>query len=138
MTKTKNTLADFLPKIQNALKDLVTLEIITAVGNVTEFEIEEQTETGYDEKLNNKTFKTNIYGSKKGQTKIDAKVDKVALTRVHLIQGDITTVYHDAYITDDNYIALREYHDKQRDKGLEIVKGNLEAVKRLLDLLKEE
>lgn len=123
--ETNTAVQDFLKNIQTALKHLVTLEIITAVGDVTEFDVMKKTEDDNDKVLKDEEFKSQLM----------AHVDKVALTRVHLIQGDITTVYHDAYITDENYKPMREYHDSQRDKGLEIVENNLKAVGDFIDLL---
>ena len=98
-------------QIQEALKNLVTLEIITAVGPV---KIEE------------------------GFADIDPEGDpKVILSKIDLLQGDIKTVYDEEYVT-GNYKELKEFHKEREKEGHAIIKGNIATIKELLMLLKSE
>ena len=75
-------MADGTPKWQEIAQDLLsklnelaTLEIITGVGDTTVFKM------GQDPKDRDQIYKT-------------FQIDKLILTRINLIQGDITTIYH--------------------------------------------
>ena len=117
-------MADQTPKWQELAQDLLgklnelaTLEIITGVGDTTVFKM------GQDPKDRDQVYKT-------------FQIDKLILTRINLIQGDITTIYHQDYIGNPDLVFLREYHDQQRDKGHQIVKDNIEAIVKLIELWK--
>ncbi|MDN3514004.1 MAG: hypothetical protein NG747_06360 [Candidatus Brocadia sp.] len=93
-------------RIKDAMNKLVTLEIITAVGDVTL----------KDEKVS---------------PVIDySKNPKVILTRINLLQGDITTVFHEEYVT-GKYQGLRDFHAAREKEGYEMVKANIAALERL-------
>jgi len=104
-------------QILDKLNELATLEIITGVGDTTEFKLGQESGTRAE------VFK-------------NLEIEKIILTRIDLVQGDITTVYHQDYIGNDDLVFLRDYHDQQRDKGHEIVKENIEAVVSLIELWK--
>jgi hypothetical protein len=104
-------------QILDKLNELATLEIITGVGDTTKFKL------GQESGARAEVFK-------------NLEIEKVILTRVDLVQGDITTVYHQDYIGNADLVFLRDYHDQQRDKGHAIVKENIEAVVSLIELWK--
>ncbi|MBM3226359.1 MAG: hypothetical protein FJZ47_21560 [Candidatus Tectomicrobia bacterium] len=77
--------AHFIERVRSALDNWSTLEILTVVGRVTR---------------------------QAGQTTpdIDSTQDaKILLTRVQLLQGDITTVFPPECLTDE-YQMLRDFH----------------------------
>ena len=94
---------NLLRKIVSALENLVTLEIITAVGPVS---VSESTAT-YD---------------------LDGAA--VALTRINLIAGDITTVFPEQFIT-GNFQSLKDFHGEREKQGYAMVMKNLEALREL-------
>lgn len=102
---------ELMERIKNAANNLVTLEIITVVGDMV---------------------------LKEGKTSpgIDyAKNPKIILTQINLLQGDITTVYHEEFVT-GAYQSLREFHAAREKEGYAMVKANIEALKALLELVK--
>ncbi len=102
-----------LKTITDALEELVTLEIVTAVGKVIPAKEKETSQ----------------------KIKIDYGSDpKVILSRISLIQGDVTTCMDESFVTGD-YKELRDYHAQKEKQGHEIIDGNLKALKALYDLV---
>ncbi len=99
----------FLDNIKNAFQDLVTLEIITAVGEV---------------ELNIKDKKLVATGIKDGEN------CKTILTKIDLLQGDIQTVYAPEFVTGE-YQSLKEFHKNREDQGYKIIQDNIETLKKL-------
>jgi hypothetical protein len=114
-----DTLQSLLNKIQGALKNLVTLEIVTAVGHVR--------------------FKRKPGPAESGEwdsPDLDDEQDyKAILTRIDLLQGDIKTVFHEEFVT-GQYQSLRDFHAAREDKGHQIVRDNIEAIKDLVAMIK--
>lgn len=99
-------------KVLKAFDNLVTLEIITAVGHLTQPRPEEDP-FGLD---------------------IDFDRDpKIILTKINLLQGDIKTVYHEAFVTGD-YAGLKAFHAKRESQGHDLIRQNIEILERLLKL----
>ena len=96
--------------IKDALQELVKLKIVTAIGSV---------EVGDDGKVSRPAVSAD---------------SKVIVTEIDLIQGDITTVIDPAYVNDEAYQRLREFHAEREKQGHQIVKQNLEAVEKLFEL----
>ncbi len=112
----KNSLEDLKTDITNALKNLVTLEIITVVGQVE--------------------FKTDANKNKKGLPDIDiTKNPKAILTKIDLLQGDIKTIYDPEFVT-GQYQSLKDFHKSREDQGYQIIKDNIDALKNLYNLVK--
>lgn len=107
---TSKGLGDFLSEIKDALNNLKTLEIVTAVGQVRRTEKPRFIDIDWD------------------------KDPKVALTKIDLLQGDITTVYDSEFVT-GNYQSLKQFHADREKEGHEIIRKNLEAVKALGQLV---
>jgi hypothetical protein len=118
-----NTAADgnskleaLLEEIKNAVAEFKTLEIVTVVGTVIP-----------GESVKDLSFKFD-------------KNSKTILTRIDILDGDITTVIDEAYVTGD-YQSLREFHAQREEKGYSIVRNNIAAIRELFSaasaLLKE-
>ena len=103
-------LGGFLSEIKDALNNLKTLEIVTAVGQVTRTENPRFIDIDWD------------------------KDPKVALTKIDLLQGDITTVYDSEFVT-GNYQSLKQFHADREKEGHEIIRKNIDAVKALGNLV---
>ena len=106
---------NLLEKIKEKIDNLVTLEIVTVVGDVApalaEGKKSEKPVIGY------------------------SKNPKVILTRVNLIQGDITTVFHEEFVT-GKYQDLRNFHAAREKEGYEMVKANIAALEKLWEFAK--
>lgn len=107
------TIGDLYAKLESSLENLVTLEIVTAVGLVQPT--------------------TRDANGVKVQAKTDAGA-KLLRTSIDLVQGDITTEMDPAFVTGP-YQDLREFHKAREAQAMEIVKGNIEAVKALVALI---
>jgi hypothetical protein len=93
-------------KIWDAVDNLVTLRIITAVGQPK---------------------------MEKGKPEVDFDRAKVISTKISLLDGDITTVFDPEFVT-GGYQCLREYHAAREKEGHQIVQSNIKAVEALLQL----
>ena len=58
-------------------------------------------------------------------------------TTIDLLQGDISTIIHDDFITKPELEPIYKFHLEREAQGIERVKGNIEAVKSALSLAKE-
>lgn len=105
---------DFVKKIEAALDNLVTLNVITAVG-ATQIEVSQ------------------VEGKEVRNIKV-APDAKVIWTSVDLLQGDITTTIHPDFQGDGGQI-VRNIHNDARTQGMEIIKTNVGVLKDLLGLL---
>lgn len=106
---------DLRTRIRRSIKNLTTLEIITAVGRIR-------------------------YHKKDGEFGPDLDYDqdpKAILTKIDLLQGDIKTVYNEEFVT-GNYQALRDFHGQREKEGYEIIQKNIAALERLLSLINAE
>ncbi len=110
---------DLKTRIMESLENLVTLEIVTAVGQVHP-ELSDSAEDAGKRPL-----------------EIDySKNPKMILTRINLLQGDVTTIYHEEFVTGE-YQALREFHAAREKEGHHIVMQNIEVLERLLKLINQ-
>jgi hypothetical protein len=113
-------MADLLDTLRNALEDLVTLEIITAVGQIKH---------------------SPAPGESGNPTPSSPDIDwdqgpKVMLTKINLIQGDIKTVLDPSFVTGD-YQSVREFHLAREKEGYQMIHQNLAAIKELYALAQE-
>ncbi len=110
----------FAKKIVDSIENLVTLEIVTAVGNV---------QYGPREKR--------PADAKRHFPDLDYDRDpKIMFTKIDLLQGDIKTVYDEAFVTGE-YQQLKAYHATKEKEGYQIVQKNIETLERLLKLAAE-
>lgn len=112
-----DTLNELIDSIKEAMANLVTLEIVTAVGNV-----KFQPKSAEEEKI----VATIDY----------SKEPKAILTKIDLLQGDVQTVFHEEFVT-GNYKELKKFHTAREKQAHEIVKDNLAALERLFQLTKK-
>ncbi len=109
--------SDLKDRIEKSIENLVTLEIVTAVGQV-QFDGKEGCE------------KTNL-------PDLDYSKDyKVILTKIDLLQGDIKTVYDEAFVNGE-YENLKAYHAAREKEGYGIIEKNVAALEKLLNLIKD-
>ena len=104
-------MSKIVEKVAAALENLVTLEIITAVGQVAP--------------------------KKEGDTtwpSIDNVTDpEMIVTKINLLDGDIQTIFGEAFVTGD-YQSLQAYHADREKQGHQIIKDNIAALQELLKL----
>ena len=106
----------FIQKVEQSLNRLVTLNVVTAVGSA-KVEIKSDDAGGANTKI-----------------ELSGGSSKVIWTSIDLVQGDITTVI-DPDFQGDAGKELREFHKSRESQGLEIIRGNIAALKELVTLL---
>lgn len=109
--ETKTSFDQLYEKIEAAVKDLTTLKVITAVGNVD---------------ISRKTVK-------KGDTTEETRVEnyqnaKALLSTIDLIDGDIVTVMDEIFVNDAAYTGLRDEHMARIQEAQGIVKANVQTL----------
>ncbi len=100
---------NIMDKIKDSLEKLVTLEIITTVGQV-------------DVSIEDKKIVVNDI--------IESENCKTILTTIDLLQGDIQTVYAPEFVTGE-YQVLREFHKSREEQGHKIIQDNIKTLKNL-------
>ena len=122
--KTKSSFDVLYDKIENAVSDLTTLKVITAVGNV------DVSQTAVDENGKKQIVRAETY-----------KNAKAILSTIDLIDGDISTVMDEAFVNDAGYAGIRDDHLLRVQDAQAIVDKNLKTlldmVKTVGDILKE-
>ena len=104
-------LTALVERIKEALENLITLEIITAVGQVD-------------------------FSAESGPDLDITKDPKVILSKINLIQGDIKTVYDPEFVT-GNYKELKDFHKEREEQGHQMIKDNLDALMKLFNVAKD-
>ena len=107
-------LEDLGEKIKDGLARLVTLEIVTVIGEIEKVPVDEVQESRWRAKA--------------------SSAEKGILTKIDLLQGDITTIIPESFFSDERK-ALREHHNEREKQGLDIVRQNIAAVKELWNLI---
>jgi hypothetical protein len=122
--KTKSSFDVLYDKIENAVSDLTTLKVITAVGNV------DVSQTAVDENGKKRVVRAETYQNA-----------KAILSTIDLIDGDISTVMDEAFVNDAGYAGIRDDHLLRVQDAQAIVDKNLKTlldmVKTVGDILKE-
>jgi hypothetical protein len=114
--ETKTSFDALYEKIENAVSDLTTLKVITAVGDV------DVSQTAVEEDGKKQVVR--------GETYQNAKA---ILSTIDLIDGDISTVMDEAFVNDAGYAGIRDDHLLRVQDAQAIVDKNL---KTLLDMVK--
>ncbi len=110
--KDRSRFMRFVNNIEQTLSDLTTLEIKTIIG---EYRVDTE---------------ANV-------TPVDREGDfKVIKSELNLLQGDITT-YISSELVGDKYIWIRDFHARKEEKGHQIVRDNIGAIKALFELFRE-
>jgi hypothetical protein len=107
----KKQVSDLITTICAKIKEMVTLEITTAVGTVE-------------------------YKEDAGAPATTAANCKAMESKINLIDGDITSLIDQAFVTGD-YKELRAFHQAQEARGQQIIKDNIAALKELLSFAAE-
>ncbi|PIE81554.1 MAG: hypothetical protein CSA11_04245 [Chloroflexi bacterium] len=111
-------------KIENAVSDLTTLTVITAVGDVKVSQTAVQ-EDGKKKRVRSETYQN----------------AKAILSKIDLIDGDINTVMDEAFVNDAGYAGLRDNHLNRVQDAQAIVDKNIKTllgmVKTVGDILRE-
>lgn len=61
---------------------------------------------------------------------------KVIITRIDMLDGDITTAFNDEFLKPP-YDKIREYHAEKEKQSHEIIEGNIRALRELINLINE-
>ena len=99
-------MSDFIQKVIDGAHNLVTLEIKTIVGGFS------------------------VDGTK--ITRADGA--KEILSRIGLLQGDITTAFSEEFLAPP-YAAIRDFHQKREDQGNQIIKDNIARLGEIIELV---
>lgn len=122
--ETKSSFDVLYDKIENAVSDLTTLKVITAVGNV------DVSQTAVDQNGEKQVVRAETYQNA-----------KAILSTIDLIDGDISTVMDEAFVNDAGYGGIRDDHLLRVQDAQAIVDKNLKTlldmVKTVGDILKE-
>ena len=110
--KFREGLEDLLDKIQNAVQDVITLEVVTIVGDVSLKDMNDPT----------------------GELKVDKS--HVLKTQVDLIQGDDVGIVDNWYLAPENK-HMRDYHDLRAKQGQETINKNVETLKELAQYVQD-
>ncbi|MFZ5891743.1 MAG: hypothetical protein ACOY0T_11870 [Myxococcota bacterium] len=106
----------FIKQVEKSLERLVNLNVVTAVGSA-KVEIKSEQGSGASTSI-----------------ELTGPSTKVIWTAINLAQGDVTTVI-DPDFQGDGGRELREFHKSRESQGLEIIRGNISALKELVSLL---
>jgi len=110
-------LKDIKQKIMDSIENLVTLEIVTAVGPINPGEKKGEPSDPLHESDPGDPFK-NV---------------KRIVTEINLLQGDTRTMYDEEFVT-GKYQSIRALHTDKEKEGYNIVMKNIEVLERLLKL----
>lgn len=116
MDAEKNPFDELYDKIENAVKDLTTLKVVTAVGAVT---IGQNNVTE-----NGETRETRVENYQNA---------KAIISTIDLIDGDIMTVMDEVFVNEATYASIRDEHLERIKSAQEIVDKNMQT---LLTLVK--
>lgn len=103
------SLDDLMNDIKNALRQLITLRIVTGVGPIQLDNVGNPTAA-----CDNST--------------------RLILTEINLLQGDITTKLSPEFVTGE-YQNLRDFHMSRVSEAQDIVQKNIAAVKSMVELI---
>lgn len=116
MTNGNKPFDELYQKIEAAVKDLTTLKIVTAVGDVNVSQ-EITTSDGQTSETRSESYQN----------------AKAILSNIDLIDGDIMTVMDEVFVTDAQYAGVRNDHLERIKEAQSIVDKNVNT---LLNLVK--
>lgn len=117
-----NSFDELYTKIENAVKDLTSLKVVTAVGDVT---ISEKTET--DATGKQQRSRTEQY--------LNAKA---IISTIDLVDGDIETIMDGVFASDNAaYAIIRNEHMERIKTAHDIVDKNVETLQKLIKTIRE-
>jgi hypothetical protein len=118
--ETSNAFDDLYAKIEAAVKELTTLKVVTAVGDVNVSQ-EIITANGATTESHSETYQN----------------AKAILSTIDLVDGDIMTVIDEVFVNDESYTAVRTDHLERIKEAQSIVRANVELMKTLVITVKE-
>lgn len=95
----------FTDKLQQAIQNLITLDIVTIVGTVD----------------------LNV-------TRIDDMKGDAIRTRLDLLTGDVVTQFDPKFVDGGPYASLRSFHAQREQQGHDIIDRNIALIKSLFEL----
>ena len=110
-----NSFDDLYEKIEAAVKDLTTLKVVTAVGDVNVSQ-EVRVENGKKTESHAETYQNT----------------KAILSTIDLIDGDIMTVIDEVFINEESYMPVRDDHLARINDAQKIVATNVALLKSLV------
>lgn len=117
-------------KIENAVKDLTTLKVVTAVGDVT---ISEKPEIDADGKT-----VTDADGKPKHSRTEQYLNAKAIISTIDLVDGDIETIMDGVFAGDNAaYNKIRDEHMERIKSAHDIVGKNVEVLKELINTIRD-
>lgn len=75
-----------------------------------------------------------VVGTYDGKTNQPGANAKMMRTRLNLLEGDKITEVDPEFVT-GNLASLRDFHAQAEKQGHDIIKGNIEAIEKMLGLL---
>ncbi len=108
-----------LNTVRKIVKDLTTLEVVTLV---TEIQVNKQQQPDGSEKT---TFAAQ-----------DQAVAKGCVTTINMVDGDIRNYIGDG-LADEEYDRITQFHSTQVEKGQEVIRSTISALKDAAQLIKE-
>jgi hypothetical protein len=111
-----NSFDDLYGKIEAAVKELTTLKVVTAVGDVTVSQ-DVREENGQKTEFHAETYQNT----------------KAILSTIDLMDGDIMTVIDEVFINEESYKPVREDHLARINDAQKIVAVNIALLKSLVD-----
>jgi hypothetical protein len=106
---------DILTMLEDALEELVTLEIVTAVGPVAPSPPPDAS-------------------GKRPKAALDPSA-KVMRTRIDVLHSAVTTEIDPAFATGD-YQNLRAFHADREKQATDLFKGHVDTIKSIFELIK--
>jgi hypothetical protein len=111
MEEPKTSFDELYDKIENAVKNLTTLKVVTAVGDVTIGQ-SSVTEAGAIRETRTENYQN----------------AKAILSTIDLIGGDIITVMDEVFAKDTVYASIRDDHMERIKGAQEIVNQNVQTL----------
>ncbi|MEM0997052.1 MAG: hypothetical protein AAGN35_08235 [Bacteroidota bacterium] len=102
---------EFWTELKTGVKELVKLQIVTAVGEVG----------------------VKISGLDVNEVTIQPE-NSAIVTRFNILTGDISTVMDKQFVNGD-YVDLREYHATREEKAEQQIRENIKVLRSLIDLV---
>ena len=110
--KLRESLEKLMTKIQRAVEEIVTLKVVTVVGNVT------------------------LDDPSKPEGELAVDDSHVMKTEIDLLQGDIVSVVDKWYLQAANK-TMRDQHEKREAQGQDTIRKNLATLKELATYVQE-
>jgi hypothetical protein len=120
-TSTSTSFDKLYKKIENAVKDLTVLKVVTAVGDVTITETTKKVD-GEDQQSRSEQYLNT----------------KAIVSTIDLVDGDIETIMDEAFASDNAaYNKIRDEHMLRIKDAHDIVGNNVKVLKELINTIRD-